>query len=216
MAMADWAVAAANSTGAVGGAARPVGAFLSDGEDHSMLASLEGSLERALAPLAYLTTHAMYTRLLVVRTPTVTLAILFMWFRQLRVLTYVSRGMADLVQLIGRMLEDVLQFMALFTVVLLGFSAAFQNLVKPEDVLSVDDECAEMIERLSALPTAMLVLTEGMLQADIADAMGCMRQVRDANRPRRARAQSTASQSHELVRRRRPDCRTWSACAGAR
>ena len=46
------------------------------------------------------------------------LALLFMWFRQLRLLGLMSQTMRDLIQMLASMLTDVMKFMALFVVVL--------------------------------------------------------------------------------------------------
>ena len=46
------------------------------------------------------------------------LALLFMWFRQLRLLGLMSQTMRDLIQMLASMLTDVIKFMALFVVVL--------------------------------------------------------------------------------------------------
>ena len=55
-------------------------------------------------------------------------AVLFMWFRQLRPLGLISNAFGDLVQMLAAMLKDVLLFMVLFAVVLFGFSAVSKGL----------------------------------------------------------------------------------------
>lgn len=65
----------------------------------------------------------------------------------------------------------------MFGVILLGFSAAFQYLIKDEDVSKVA-ECADMMERLNLLQSGMLVLIEGMLHGDVSEAMACTRDVK--------------------------------------
>ena len=71
----------------------------------SWLWLLETAIASALLPLASWTRPSVYASVESMRPALTCVAILFMWFRQLRVLTYVSRGMADLVQLIGRMVS---------------------------------------------------------------------------------------------------------------
>ena len=102
-----------------------------------------------------------------------------MWFRQLRLLTYLNKGMSDLVQLIGRMLEDVLQFMGLFSVILFGFSASFQYLISERDVASSsragDEQCEDILSQLDHLHLAMPFLFGAMLTGDVGGAMACVR-----------------------------------------
>ena len=119
------------------------------------------------------------------------LAVLFMWIRQLRLLSLMSSTMSDLVQMLAIMLTDVLkvmgpinqlinyhprlhllltyyqslipQFMALFSVVLFGFASSLAHLISHEDVAIAAPECSVMMSRLDNAMTSAALLFEGAL-----------------------------------------------------
>merc|ERR1712167_465792 len=74
------------------------------------------------------------------------LAVLLMWFRQLRTLTIISSQMAVLWHMMVSMLGDVVSFLQMLVVVLLGFTGALA-MVFWEDVvpLAVNGECDGLI-----------------------------------------------------------------------
>ena len=102
-------------------------------------------------------------------------AVLFMWFRQLRPLGLISNAFSDLVQMLVAMLKDVLLFLVLFVVVLMGFAAALVHLVTEDDIADVPGECTEMMVRLNSVSSAVLILFEGALLGNVSPIIECMR-----------------------------------------
>jgi hypothetical protein len=102
-------------------------------------------------------------------------AVLFMWFRQLRPLGLISNAFGDLVQMLAAMLKDVMLFMVLFVVVLLGFAAAIAHLVTNDDVDAAAGECGEMMVRLNSVSSSVFLLFEGALLGDVNPIIECVR-----------------------------------------
>ena len=103
------------------------------------------------------------------------LAVLFMWFRQLRLLALTSNNMSDLVQMLAGMLQDVLKFLALFVVVLFAFAAALATLLTVDDVDGAEPDCVAVMMRIRSVLPGVLMLFEATLTGDVNTALDCMR-----------------------------------------
>ena len=104
------------------------------------------------------------------------LAVLLMWMRQLRLLGLASNSMSDLVQMMMAMLHDILKFLALFLVVMLGFAAALAHLIHEGNIQQASPLCASTMGRAALVVPAIELLFEGALLGDVSGVLGCLRE----------------------------------------
>ena len=75
--------------------------------------------------------------------PTLSVGVLLMWVRQLRLLTLIAPDLSPLVLMVANMFQDVFQFLLLLTILLFGFSSAIVPLFTEDLYDNVDDAQAD-------------------------------------------------------------------------
>ena len=105
------------------------------------------------------------------------LAVLFMWFRQLRLLSLVSSNMSSLIQMLAVMILDVVKFMSLFVVILFAFAASLAHVITRADLLAASPDCVTVLSRLDAVSQSLPLLFEAALLGDVSEMLVCVRAV---------------------------------------
>jgi hypothetical protein len=96
-------------------------------------------------------------------------AVLLMWFRQLRLLMIVSTDMAPLIRMMGGMIKDVINFLQLLILVLLGFAGALTTLFATDRSyrqLEPGSDCLQLMGPASSFGSVLKILFEGSLLGD--------------------------------------------------